>query len=106
MDILAIVLDRIAPYVVPVMGVVGVTELFARFLPALQPGDDGRTPKQKLALDGIALGVGVAFGLAGVVTADPLWAMRAIDGAILAAVAVKNRDLLSRAMDARRDGAA
>lgn len=86
----------LTPYVVAMLVVVSVTALVARFVPWFSKKP--RTDRQKLAIDALALVVGVGIGLSGRVSPDgDVW-MRVADGFIVAALAIKNRDVAVRAM--------
>lgn len=91
--------ERLAPYLVAIVFVASVTELAARFVPYFKVAKgEKRTDQQKLAIDVLALVVGIGVGLTGRVSPDGDWFVRVGDGFIVAALAIKNRDVVVRSM--------
>lgn len=95
MDLSAIV-TAATPYVLGMLLVVSVVSLVVRFVPSLR--SKPRTDRQKLALDTLALVIGLGVGLSGRVSPDADVVGRLGDGFIIAALAIKNRDVVVRAM--------
>lgn len=98
MDYAALV-ERLTPYIVAIVVVASATELVARFVPYFKVAKgQKRTDKQKLAIDVLALLIGIGVGLSGRVSPDGDFFVKAGDGFIVAALAIKNRDVVVRAM--------
>lgn len=97
MDIVSLT-ALLAPYLVSMVAVVSATALVSRFVPYFRvPKGQKRTDAQKLALDAVALVVGIGVGLSGQVSPDADAVRRIGDGFIVAALAIKNRDVAVRA---------
>lgn len=99
MDLMALA-NAVAPYAVAMVVVVSIVGAVVRFVPwfAQKP----RTERQKLAIDALALVVGIGVGLSGRISPDADMLHRVGDGFIIAALAIKNRDVVVRAMRMKR----